>query len=433
MYIAYREAFQTLRANPCPRRSVIPPNRLEASNWDLLASLVRAPGSDPRLTLGKSLRQLLGREQVFFAPSARCAIAQVLSLLPQTEVVMPAFNCDVVKSAVEAAGKRIVYVDVAPGSVNATAAEFAAAAQPGRILLITHQFGIPTDVEAICELARSRGCITIEDAACCFGAVRNRQPLGTFADFGIYSFESWKRLPAFRGGAIVVNNDKLIDSTKLTGKSFVETTFKMPARELVLAIIRNVATVPGLYGRLVLPRLLQSYFKPAQVASAAPSGASSVTHGSAYTREFHPYQAQLVLRMYGRMDRIRRHIAQLVAIYTEAFQQGEITTFLPAGCDDAGLLRFPIMVPGKSRAEVLRQALRRGLYLETEFENLLPEPAEQSRFPNAVLAGRNLILLPLYTALSSKDAGWLAGQLKEIAKAVPEQTSPEKNAPDSAG
>lgn len=420
MYIAYREAFQTLRTNPCPRRSVIPPNRLEASNWDLAAALVRAPGSDPRIALGKSLRQLLGREKVFFAPSARCAIAQVLSLLPQTEVVMPAFNCDVVKSAVEAAGKRIVYIDVAQGSVNSTAAEFAVAAQPGRILLITHQFGIPTDVEAICELARNRGCVTIEDAACCFGALRNGKPLGTFADFGIYSFESWKRLPAFRGGAIVVNNDKLIDPAGLTSKPFVKTALKMPARELVLAVVRNIATVPALYGRFVLPRLLRSYFKPAPVASVPPGGAGSITQSPPYTREFHPYQAQLVLRMFGRMEGIRRHIAQLVSIYTDAFQGGEITTFLPAGRDDAGLLRFPIMVPGKSRAEVLRQALRRGLYLETEFENLLPAPAEHSNFPNAVLAGRNLILLPLYTALSPKDAGWLAGQLKEIAREKPE-------------
>ena len=418
VYIAYREALQSLGHNPCPRRRIIPPNRLESSNWDLLAALAHGPGVDPRLALREALRQLLGREQVFFAPSARCAIAQLLSLLPQREVVIPAFNCGVVKTAVEAAGKRIIYVDVAKGGVNATAAEFSAAARPGRILLITHQFGVPADAEAICELAGSRDCITIEDAACSFGATRNGRPLGTFADFGVFSFESWKRLPAFRGGAIVINNDRLLDPAGLVGEPLVKTVLKMPARELVSALGRNVATVPWLYGRLILPLLLQSYFKPPAFA-AAGGGARSVTSGSSFTREFHPYQARLVLRMLDRMTQIRRHIAQLASIYAEAFQDAAVATFLPPGSDDAGLLRFPIAFPGRNRAEVLRAALKRGLYLETEFEQPLPEPAEHALFPNAVSAGRNLVLLPLYTALSLKDAALLAGQVSAIARDIP--------------
>lgn len=385
-----------------------------------MATLARVRGADSQNALRAALRRLLGREHIFLAPSARCAIAQILSLLPQREVVMPAFNCDVVKSAVEAAGKRIVYVDIARGSVNATAAEFAPEAQPGRILLVTHQFGVPTDVEAICALARSRDCVTIEDAACSFGAMRHGRLLGTFADFGVFSFESWKRLPAFRGGAIAVNDDRFFDPARLVTDPLVQTTLKMPWRELGLAVGRNVATVPGIYGRLVLPVLLRSYFRPA-VASGG-GNRSSVTRGAPFTREFHPYQAQLVLRLLGRMPRIRGHIAQLASLFTDGFQNGSVATLLPAERDDAGLLRFPIAFPGKSRAEVLRNALRRGLYLETAFEEPLPAPSEQARFPNAVWAGRNLVLLPLYTALSLKDARWLAGQINEIAQDVPAQT-----------
>ena len=416
MITAYREALQPLRRNPCPRRSVLPPNRLETSNWDLLAALAPEGSGGTLAALRQSMQNLLGREQIHFAPSARCAIAQVLALLPQREVVMPAFNCGVVKSAVEAAGKRIIYVDIAKGSVNATAAEFAREAQPGRILLATHMFGVPTDIEAICELARRRDCLTIEDAACSFGAMRHGRPLGTFADFGVFSFESWKRLPTFRGGAIVVNNDQWLDPARLAREPLVKTRSKLPARDLVLALGRNAATVPWLYGRLTLPLLMRNYFKPPVPAKGG--GETNVTSGSPYTREFHPYQARLALRMLGRMDRIRHHIAELVSLYAGAFHDGAVTTFLPPERDDAGLLRFPIAFPGKSRAAVLRQALQRGLYLETEFEEPLPASAEHGRFPNAVWAGRNLVLLPLYTALSIKNARWLAGQVNEIARDV---------------
>jgi len=105
-------------------------------------------------------------------------------------------------------GKRIIYVDLARNSVNATSAEYAEAAKPGRILLATHLFGIPTDIEAICELAKDRYCVVIEDVAAAFGGRRNGRFLGTFADFGIFSFQRSKRLPAF-GGAIIVNNDQV--------------------------------------------------------------------------------------------------------------------------------------------------------------------------------------------------------------------------------
>jgi dTDP-4-amino-4,6-dideoxygalactose transaminase len=389
---------------------VLPPNRLEPGNWELALTAFTSIGGDANSRLKAVLRQRLGTEHVFLAPSARCAIAQLVSLLPQPEVVMPAFNCDVVKSAVEAAGKRIVYIDVASGSVNSTAAEFRAAARPGRIFLITHQFGVPTDVEAICEIARNNGCVTIEDAACCFGAVRNGRPLGTFADFGVFSFENWKRLAAFRGGVIAVNNPSHFDPSLIAAKPFVPTSRKFPSREIVAAAGRNLATIPSLYGRVVLPKLIENYFKPATPFA----GGGGVTQGAAFTREFHPYQARLVLGMIRRLEHIRNHIAQLVAIYQRAFAGSGITPLLPANYDAAGLLRFPIFFSNQSRAAALRAALKRGIYLETEFEQPLPDASELSDFPHSVRTGRDSVLLPLYTSLSLKDAAWLAGQIVEI-------------------
>lgn len=410
--IAYREALQPLRANPCPKRRVLPPNRLEPGNWEFVFTALASMGGDARPALKKVLQQRLGTDHIYFAPSARCAIAQLISLLPQSEVVMPAFNCDVVKSAVEAAGKRIIYVDIAKDGVNATSAEFRDAIKPGRILLITHQFGVPTDVETICEVARARNCVTIEDAACCFGAVRNGQPLGTFADFGVFSVENWKRLAAFRGGVIAVNNTAFFDPALIATKPFVATSLKFPSRDILAAVGRNVATIPSLYGRVVLPKLIENYFKPAMSFAAGPGG---VTQGAAFIREFHPYQARLVLGMLGRLDHIREHIAQLVRIYVATFQGRNVTTFLPENYDAGGLLRFPISFSTKSRAEALRCALRRGIYLETEFEQPLPDASVLPEFPHSVRAGRDTILLPLYTSLSLKDATWLAGQIVEIA------------------
>jgi dTDP-4-amino-4,6-dideoxygalactose transaminase len=412
MEIAYAEALRSIRGNPCPR-TVVPRNILEARNRDILAGLAWIWHPDPLAALRDALQTMTGQQHIFFAPSGQCAIAQVLSVLPQREVVMPACTCGVVRTAAEVAGKRIIYVDLARNSVNATSAEYAEAAKPGRILLATHLWGVPTDIEAICELAKDRNCVVIEDAVPAFGSRRNERLLGTFADFGIFSFQRSKRLPAFGGGAIIVNNDQIVDPIRLGASRVVRSEREMPFRELVQGLIYNIATTPWIYGRFIVPLLLRKHRDMA--ATENTSEQAAVTHNLNYTREFHPYQAELVLRMLRRIDEVREQIARLAAIYLDAFRNTPVATFLPRECDNAGLMRFPIAFPGKDRGEILRLALRRGVYLAANY-GLLPDKSEHARFPNAVWAAQNLVLLPLYRALSTHSAELLAQHLIEIEK-----------------
>ena len=412
MEIAYAEALRSIRGNPCPR-TVVPRNILEARNWDILAGLAWVCHRDPLAALRDALRNMTGQQHILFTPSGQCAIAQVLSALPQREVVMPACTCGVVRTAAEVAGKRVIYVDLAKNSVNAASAEYAEAAKPGRILLATHLWGVPTDIEAICELAKDRNCVVIEDAVPAFGGRRNGRLLGTFADFGIFSFQRSKRFPAFGGGAIVVNNDQAVDPVRLGASRLVRSERIMPLRELVQGLVYNVATTPWIYGTFVIPLLLRRHCDTSAPETANEQAAATSTPN--YTREFHPYQAELVLRMLKRMDKVREQIARLAATYLDAFRNTPVSTYLPQECDNAGLMRFPIAIPGKDRGEILRLALKRGVYLAANY-GLLPEKSEHARFPNAVWATRNLVLLPLYRALSTHSAGLLAQRIIEIEK-----------------
>lgn len=410
------------------REAIVPFNTLETRNWDLLAAFGWLFRPDPMAALRDTLRELTGREHVFFAPSGQCAIAQVVSLLPQREVVMPAYMCGQVKQGIEAVGKRIIYVDQAKNGVNATAAEYAEAARPGRILLAAHLYGIPTDIEAICELAKTRGCVTIEDAVPCVGGRLHGKALGTFADFGIFSFQQSKRLPAFRGGVIVVNNERIVDPDKINATRVVDTKRTLPVGGMLEALIQNFATTPWIYRSLtlpllglrgVLPRLSSALRHKAAGGSNKQASAPSLPHTQYYTRELHPYQAELINRMLNRWEAIRQRIAGLVTIYEEAFRQTPIQTFLSPECDRGALMRFPIAFPGKDRAAIISRALGRGVYLKVYWPRPLPEVSEYSKFPNAVWASRNLVLLPLYTALSPRSAELLAQNVIEIERNAP--------------
>lgn len=414
MEVAYSEMLRDNVGARYPRRSVHPPNRLETRNWDILAAVPMLNGLNTLSALREFLGRLTGRKHIFFAPSCRAAIAQVLSLLPQQEVVMPAFTCPVVKTAVQVAGKRIIYVDTAPGQVNSTSVQFEQCAVPGRVLLPTHLFGIPTDIEAICELARDRGCVTIEDGAASLGVKYNGRHLGTFGDFSIFSFERSKRFPAFRGAAIVVNNEQVIDPGRLASLRLTETVRGLPIRDIAFALMYNAGTIPWIYGRLVLPRSLRKFaaWNPAMITDSPTEAIRSPF----YTREFHPFQAALVLRMLSRLDRIRDQIRKLVSVYLDTLKNTSVVTLLPGNRDDAGLLRFPIALPRMNRALVLHLALQRGLFLETNYERILADEAPEGQFPNARWAARHLVLLPLYTALSPRNARELAEQVAAIGK-----------------
>lgn len=411
------------------RNAIVPFNVLETRNRDLYGAFRGLFQPDSLELLRSELRTWIGNENIFFAPSGECAIAQVLSLLPQKEVVMPAWICHQVKTAVRVAGKKIIFVDLARNGINATSAEYEEAARPGRVLLIAHLFGVPTDVQSICELAKSRDCLTIEDAVPAIGGRQNGRLLGTFADFGVFSFEQSKRIPAFRGGFIVANNSRLIDSAELERRRVTETTQSMPYLPLAKAFLQNFATHPFIYRQAtrrlfpLRPRLRQ--FLKREKSSEQPrtnanppkdhDGPQKAPNTPFYTKEIHPYQGQLALRMIRRIDEIGRKISELAEVYEQHFEGSRIATFLPAGASKSGLMRFPVAFPGRTRFDVLKMTAERGIHLKV----LWSEEEDCEGLPNCLWAARNLILLPLYTALSRESAGRIADTLLEIEDKLP--------------
>lgn len=402
MEIAYSKALREIEGRVCPWQAVTPPNRLETTNRELLLGLYTSRGGEPREALREELRRITGRRHVFLAPSGRAAIAQILSMLPCHEVVIPAYTCPAVKMAAEVAGKRIIYVDCSAGGLNATSADFEAEARPGRVLLPTHLFGLPADIGNICALAKERGCVTIEDAAASFPSRPDGRLLGTFADFGVFSFERSKRLPAFRGAAIVVNNERMVDPEVFESHLAVPMKDRLPVRELLFSLIFNLATQPSVYGRFTVHRLLAGHRSTSSLKKAETLAAAHNT--PFFNRTFHAYQADLVLRALNRWDAIGQHIENLVELYKRTFESTSVRTFITGNCDEKALLRFPIMLPGIERGEILRRALRCGLYLETNYESPLPPKSEHAKYPNACWAAENVVLLPLYRRLSLEAA-----------------------------
>jgi dTDP-4-amino-4,6-dideoxygalactose transaminase len=65
-----------------------------------------------------------------------------------------------------------------------------------KAILVMHSFGNPCDMDQICEFAREKGLLVLEDAAQAQGASLQTKPVGTWGAMGVFSFQSSKVLPS---------------------------------------------------------------------------------------------------------------------------------------------------------------------------------------------------------------------------------------------
>ena len=83
-----------------------------------------------------------------------------------------------------------------------------------KAIILVHLYGMPAKLDEIIAVANSFEIPLIEDAAEALGSKYKNQQLGTFADFGIYSFNGNKIITTSGGGALVCKNKKLIEKAK---------------------------------------------------------------------------------------------------------------------------------------------------------------------------------------------------------------------------
>jgi dTDP-4-amino-4,6-dideoxygalactose transaminase len=93
-----------------------------------------------------------------------------------------------------------------------------------KAIITVHLYGMPAKMTEIMETARHYGIPVIEDAAEALGSSFKRQKLGTFGDFGIYSFNGNKIITTSGGGALVSNDGAAIEKAK-----FLSTQARDPA------------------------------------------------------------------------------------------------------------------------------------------------------------------------------------------------------------
>ena len=144
---------------------------------------------------------------------------RALDIGPGDEVIVPSHTFVATWLAVSAVGAIAVPVEAAVGCYNMDTTSAEAHITPRtKAILPVHLYGIPADMDAICQLAKKHGLVVIEDAAQAHGAKVRGKRIGSHGDVVAWSFYPGKNLGALGdGGAITTNNVNIANRIRKLG------------------------------------------------------------------------------------------------------------------------------------------------------------------------------------------------------------------------
>ena len=131
-----------------------------------------------------------------------------LGLKPKDEVIVPAFTWVATANVVEYMGATPIFCDVDLATFNIDATRIDSLFTPRTVGIVpVHLFGLCADMTPVLEVARRRGAWVVEDAACGLGAWHGDGHAGTMGDMGCFSFHPRKSITTGEGGMITTASD----------------------------------------------------------------------------------------------------------------------------------------------------------------------------------------------------------------------------------
>lgn len=299
-------------------------------------------------------------------------------LEPGSEVITTPLTFCATINAILHAGLTPVLADIDPLTQNIDPAAIEAAITPRtRAILPVHFAGRPCDMDRIMAIATKHSLVVIEDCAHAVEAEFRGRPLGTFGDFGCFSFYVTKNIVTGEGGMILGRSEEQV------------------ARARILALHGMSKDAWHRFG--------DKGYKHYQVVECG------------FKYNMMDVQAAIGLHQLARVGENWRRRAEIWHRYDEAFAALPISLPMPADSDTRhGRHLYTLMIDsqrcGIARDDFLDRMNAMRIGTGVHYLSIPEHPYYQQRFgwkpecwPNAMRIGRQTISLPLSPAMSDGD------------------------------
>lgn len=210
----------------------------------------------------KEMREYMGADYFFVLTSGKAALISALTAMgigPGDEVIVPAYTYIATAVAVLAVGAIPVIVDVDetltidPKAIEANISKYTKAIIP------VHMQGMPSNMDAIMDIAKKHNLYVLEDACQAVGASYKGKMLGTIGDAGAYSFNSFKNITAGEGGGVITNNTTIYENAFIyhdsSGIAWLGNEMEGFDNKLFVGTEYRVSEITGAMLRVQLKRL----------------------------------------------------------------------------------------------------------------------------------------------------------------------------------
>ena len=132
------------------------------------------------------------------------------------EVIMPSYTFVSTADAFVLRGAVPVFVDIRPDTMNIDEEKIEAAiTQHTKAIVPVHYAGVSCEMDKIIKLARKYNLIVIEDAAQGIMSTYKGKALGTFGDYGCFSFHETKNYSMGEGGALLIRDKANVERAEI--------------------------------------------------------------------------------------------------------------------------------------------------------------------------------------------------------------------------
>lgn len=142
--------------------------------------------------------------------------ALLADIKPGDEVILPAYTFVSTADAFVLRGAVPVFVDIRPDTMNIDENLIEAAiTEKTKAIAPVHYAGVSCEMDKIMEIAGKYHLAVIEDAAQGIMSSYKGRALGTFGDFGCFSFHETKNYSMGEGGALLIRDEKHVEEAEI--------------------------------------------------------------------------------------------------------------------------------------------------------------------------------------------------------------------------
>lgn len=392
--------------------------RLPQGAWrSAISSLIRGDiWEGPQIAeFEKAFAAYIGSADAVAVPSGRGGFKLLfdgLKLEPGAEVICSAFGYPIVPFLVKSLGYTLKFVDCEMHTLGMDPEKLEEAISDKTALVIaTHLYGVPCQVDKIAEIARAHGAALIEDCAHCYGAAIDGKKVGTFGDAGCFSFETSKVINTMGGGMVTLNSEELGASVRSAAADGKQNDLKWLLKRLSTTTFESLVTNPILFNLGVY-----------QALRLAPRGEedrfASGYHGDEVSMagkmgRYTNYQAKLGLRG---MKTVRSVVEARKANAERLIDQlGERLHFQKPAHDGVYSNFMLVTVLTDELQAFSKRLLRAGIDTKHLYMRDCSGMFEGAgSFPNAARAEKEVLHIPAHPHLSLNDIDVLASKIQRV-------------------